>query len=35
MEKTYNPHSIEETWYQHWEDKATSPPKATVTPTAS
>jgi len=21
MEKTYNPHSIEETWYQHWEDK--------------
>ena len=21
MEKTYNPHSIEETWYQRWEDK--------------
>ena len=21
MEKTYNPQAIEETWYQHWEDK--------------
>jgi valyl-tRNA synthetase len=21
MEKTYDPHSIEETWYQHWEDQ--------------
>jgi valyl-tRNA synthetase len=21
MEKTYDPHAIEETWYQHWEDK--------------
>jgi valyl-tRNA synthetase len=21
MDKTYDPHSIEETWYQHWEDK--------------
>jgi valyl-tRNA synthetase len=21
MEKTYDPHSIEQTWYQHWEDK--------------
>ncbi|MFT7674689.1 MAG: valyl-tRNA synthetase, partial [Gammaproteobacteria bacterium] len=21
MDKTYNPHSIEQTWYQHWEDK--------------
>ena len=21
MEKTYDPHSIEESWYQHWEDK--------------
>ncbi len=21
MEKTYDPHSIEETWYQRWEDE--------------
>ena len=21
MDKTYDPHSIEQTWYQHWEDK--------------
>jgi valyl-tRNA synthetase len=21
MEKTYDPHSIEETWYQRWEDQ--------------
>ena len=21
MEKTYDPHAIEETWYQRWEDE--------------
>ncbi len=32
MEKTYNPHKIEQHWYQLWEDKGYFTPKGTGSP---
>lgn len=32
MEKTYNPHQIEQHWYQLWEDKGYFTPKGTGSP---
>jgi len=32
MEKTYNPQAIEQTWYQHWEDKGYFKPQGGENP---
>ena len=32
MDKTYNPHAIEQQWYQHWEENSYFTPSGTGTP---
>ena len=32
MEKTYNPHAIEQQWYQHWEANGYFTPSGEGTP---